>query len=102
MPDILNVRFAGVESESLMMMLKDDVAISTGSACTSTSVEPSHVLKAMGFNEDASYSSVRMSLGRFNTDEEITLASRRIAQAVRDLQAVSCMLPELVYSSAGE
>ena len=100
-PDIINVRFAGVESESLMMMLKD-VAISTGSACTSASVEPSHVLNAMGLDEDAAYSSIRVSLGRFTSDAEIDLASSRIAQAVRDLQAVSFALPEHAYPLAGE
>lgn len=100
-PDILNISFAGVESESLIMMLKD-IAISTGSACTSASIEPSHVLKAMSLDEDAAFSSVRLSLGRFTTDAEIALASFKIAQAVRELQAVSFSLPEQVYTFAGE
>ena len=100
-PDIINISFAGVESESLMMMLKD-VAISTGSACTSASIEPSHVLKAIELDDDAAYSSVRLSLGRFTTDAEIALASGNIAKAVRELQAVSFALPEQVHPFAGE
>ena len=100
-PDIINISFANVESESLLMMLKD-VAISTGSACTSASIEPSHVLKAMGLDDDAAYSSVRLSLGRFTTEAEIALASRRIAQAVHELRAVSFAPLEQVHPSAGE
>ncbi len=100
-PDIINIGFAGVESESLIMMLKD-VAISTGSACTSATVEPSHVLKAMGLDDDAAFSSVRLSLGRFTTYAEIASGSSKIAQAVRELQAVASALPEHTYPFAGE
>ena len=99
-PDILNIRFAGVESEALIMKLKD-IAISTGSACTSASIEPSHVLKAMGLDEDAAFGSIRLSLGRFTTDAEIASASVKIARAVRELQAVSFALPEQVHAFAG-
>ena len=83
------------------MMLKD-VAISTGSACTSASIRPSHVLKAIGLDDDAAHSSVRLSLGRFTTETEIAQASHRIAQAVQDLQAVSFALPEQVLPISGE
>ena len=100
-PDIINVSFAGVESESLMMML-NDVAISTGSACTSASIEPSHVLMAMGIDEDAAFSSVRISLGRFTTEADIAYALRSITQAVRELRAVSFSLPAQAYPSTGE
>ena len=99
-PDILNIRFAGVESEALIMKLKD-IAISTGSACTSASIEPSHVLKAMGLDEDSAFGSIRLSLGRFTSDAEIASASVKIARAVRELQAVSFALPEQVHAFAG-
>ena len=100
-PDIINISFSGVESESLMMMLKD-VAISTGSACTSANIEPSHVLKSMGLDDDAAYRSIRLSLGRFTTDAEIAVASDEIAEAVHELQEISFVLPEQTHSFAGE
>ena len=85
-PGILNVRFDGVASEALMMLLKDNVAISSGSACTSESVEPSHVLKAIGLSEDDSYSSVRISLGRFTSEQDIIHAIKRITSTVKELR----------------
>ena len=87
-PDIINLSFASVESESLMMMLHE-IAISKGSACTSARVEPSHVLMAMGLEEDAAHSSVRISIGRFTQPSEIDRAAREIARAVRELREVS-------------
>ena len=99
-PDIINISFADVEGEPLLMMLKD-VAISTGSACTSASIEPSHVLKSMGVDDDAAYGSVRLSLGRFTTEAEIDWASRRIAQAVHELRAVSFAPTEQAHPFAG-
>ena len=87
-PDIINLTFASVESESLMMMLRG-VAVSKGSACTSARVEPSHVLMAMGLDEDTAHSSIRISLGRFTKPTEIDRACRDIIRAVRELREVS-------------
>lgn len=87
-PGIVNVSFACVESESLIMML-DDIAISTGSACTSASVEPSHVLTSLGLDEDTVHSSIRISFGRFTTADEIDCAVTRLTDSVSDLRGIS-------------
>jgi len=71
------------------MMLKGSIAISTGSACTSASVEPSHVLMALGVDEEAVHSSLRLSLGRFTTVEEIDYAAEQITGAVDELRSIS-------------
>jgi len=89
LPGNLNVSFAGVDAESLLIALPD-VALSTGSACTSATVEPSHVLKALGLSRDRAHSSVRFGIGRFNTAEEIEEVIGKAAAAVRKLRA---MLP---------
>lgn len=73
LPGILNVTFRGVNGESLMLALRD-LAVSTGSACTSASLDPSHVLRAMGLSDADAHSSIRFSLGRFTTEEEIDFA----------------------------
>ncbi|MCY4435908.1 MAG: IscS subfamily cysteine desulfurase [Chloroflexi bacterium] len=88
-PGIINVTIASVESESLIMMLKGNIAISTGSACTSASVKPSHVLMALGVDEEAAHSSLRLSLGRFTTVEEIDYAAEQITGAVDELRSIS-------------
>lgn len=87
-PAIISARFDGVESESLTMALAD-VAVSPGSACTSASVEPSHVLMAMGLGEDAAHSSLRISIGRFTTESEVDYAAERIIESARELRAIS-------------
>ena len=87
-PAIISARFDGVESESLTMAL-GDVAVSPGSACTSASVEPSHVLMAMGLGEDAAHSSLRISVGRFTTKSEVDYAAERIIETARELRAIS-------------
>jgi len=69
----LNVSFACVEGESLIMAIKD-VAVSSGSACTSASLEPSYVLRAIGVEEDLAHTSIRIGFGRFTTDEEVEYA----------------------------
>ncbi len=84
-PNILNVSFSGVEGESLIMALKD-LAVSSGSACTSASLEPSYVLRALGLGEDLAHSSLRFSLGRYTTAEEIDYASNLIVKSVRRLR----------------
>jgi len=84
----LNMSFAAVEGESLLMALKD-IAVSTGSACTSASLEPSHVLRAIGLEEQLAHASIRFGLGRFNTEEEVDYTVRRIVEEVRRLREMS-------------
>lgn len=85
-PTILNVSFAGVDGESLIMALKD-LALSSGSACTSASMEPSYVLRAIGLDEALAHSSLRFSLGRFTTEEEIDYAIALVQKVVTRLRA---------------
>ncbi len=88
LPGNLNVSFAGVEGEALLLGLKD-VAVSSGSACTSASLEPSHVLRAIGVPDDAAHASIRFGLGRFTTAEEIDFAVTVTADAVRRLRELA-------------
>jgi cysteine desulfurase len=88
LPQNLNLSFSYVEGESLMMAL-DDVAVSSGSACTSASQEPSHVLKAMGVSNEMAHTSLRFGLGRFNTQEEVDWVIRRVVESVRKLREIS-------------
>jgi len=85
-PNILNISFAGVDGESLIMALKD-LALSSGSACTSASMEPSYVLRAIGLDEALAHSSLRFSLGRFTTEEEIDYAVALVQKVVLRLRA---------------
>ena len=78
----LSISIPDVESRSLLVQIKNHVAISTGSACTTASVEPSHVIFALGFGEERAHSSLRFGLGRSNTVDEIDYAVTRIADAV--------------------
>ena len=84
----LNVGFGFVEGESLMLALRD-LAVSSGSACTSESLEPSYVLRAIGLDDDLAHGSLRISLGRFTTEQEIDFAVDRIAAAVASLRELS-------------
>ncbi len=88
LPNNLNVSFAFVEGESLMMGMKE-LAVSSGSACTSASLEPSYVLKAIGVGEDLAHTSIRFSVGRFTTDEQIDFAIAKVVTAVRKLRDLS-------------
>jgi len=88
LPGNLNVSFAYVEGEGLMMALKD-VAVSSGSACTSASLEPSYVLRALGVGEEMAHSSIRFGIGRFNTEEEIDYVGKHVVEAVSRLREMS-------------
>jgi cysteine desulfurase len=84
----LNVSFAFVEGESLIMALKD-LAVSSGSACTSASLEPSYVLRALGLNDELAHSSIRFSIGRYTTEEEVDYAIELCRSAVTRLRELS-------------
>jgi cysteine desulfurase len=88
LPGALNVSIAFVEGESLIMSLKD-LAVSSGSACTSASLEPSYVLRALGLNDELAHSSLRFSFGRFTTDEDVDVAVKQLREAVDKLRELS-------------
>ncbi len=87
-PGIINISFAFVEGESLIMALRD-LAVSSGSACTSASLEPSYVLRALGLNDEMAHSSIRFSIGRYTTEEDIDKAVAKIRHAVEKLRELS-------------
>jgi cysteine desulfurase len=84
----LNVSFAYVEGESLLMGIKD-IAVSSGSACTSATLEPSYVIRALGTDEELAHSSIRFGLGRFNTEEEVDFVAQRVSDEVKRLRDMS-------------
>jgi cysteine desulfurase len=88
LPNNLNVSFAYVEGESLLMGIHD-VAVSSGSACTSATLEPSYVLRALGVSEDLAHTSIRFGLGRFNTQEEVDYVAGRVIDVVGKLRELS-------------
>ena len=88
LPGNLNVSLEGVKADAVLLAVPE-IALSTGSACTSASVEPSHVLRALGLSTEAALSSLRFGLGRFTTEEEVDWAAGRIAEAVRRLRALA-------------
>jgi len=88
LPGNLNISFAYVEGEAMMMGIKD-VAVSSGSACTSASLEPSYVLKALGVGDELAHSSIRFGLGRFNTDAEVDFVVDLVVRHVFRLREIS-------------
>lgn len=89
MPHVTNISFKHVEGEGLMMTFNENIALSSGSACTSASLEPSYVLKALGLGDDLAHSSLRMSLGRFTTEEDIDYAIEAIRNGVNHMRELS-------------
>ena len=88
LPHVANISFKYVEGEGLMMAMKD-MAVSSGSACTSASLEPSYVLKSLGLSDDLAHSSIRFGLGRFTTEEEVDFAIEQTKKAVNHLRDLS-------------
>ncbi len=88
LPHNLNMSFAYVEGESLLMGI-NDIAVSSGSACTSATLEPSYVLKALGIGDDLAHTSIRFGIGRFNTQEELEYTAGRMIEVVRKLRELS-------------
>ncbi|MDQ2711563.1 MAG: IscS subfamily cysteine desulfurase [Acidobacteriota bacterium] len=88
LPNNLNISFAFVEGESLLMGI-NDIAVSSGSACTSATLEPSYVLKALGAGDDIAHSSIRFGLGRFNTEDEVDYVGNKVVDVVQKLRELS-------------
>ena len=89
MPHVTNISFKHVEGEGLMMTFNQNIAVSSGSACTSASLEPSYVLIALGLGDDLAHSSIRFSLGRFTTEEEIDAALDMVSKGVTHMRDLS-------------
>jgi cysteine desulfurase len=88
LPNNLNISFAYVEGESLLMGI-NDIAVSSGSACTSATLEPSYVLKALGAGDDLAHSSIRFGLGRFNTEDQVDYVANKVIEVVKKLRELS-------------
>jgi cysteine desulfurase len=89
LPHVTNISFKHTEGDALMMGLNKNMAVSSGSACTSASLEPSYVLKALGLDDEGAHSSIRFSLGRFTTEEQIDYAIQQVTETVNKLRAIS-------------
>jgi cysteine desulfurase len=88
LPGNLNLSFAGVEGEALLLSMKD-VAVSSGSACTSSRIEPSYVLRALGVSEELATASIRFGLGRWTTEEEVEFTVEKLTERVGRLRALA-------------
>jgi cysteine desulfurase len=88
LPHNLNISFAYVEGESLLMGI-NEIAVSSGSACTSATLEPSYVLKALGLGDDLAHTSIRFGLGRFTTEQEIEYVGKKMIEVVNKLRELS-------------
>ncbi len=88
LPNVSNLSFKNAEGQALMMNINKELAVSSGSACTSASLEPSYVLKALGLEDELAHSSTRFSLGRFTTEEEIEYVIERVSKAVNQLREI--------------
>ncbi len=105
MPHVTNISFKHVEGEGLMMTFNQNIAVSSGSACTSASLEPSYVLKALGLGDDLAHSSIRFSLGRFTKEEDVDFALEAVSKGVthmRDLSPIWEMYKEGIDLDAVE
>ncbi|HTQ28546.1 MAG TPA: IscS subfamily cysteine desulfurase [Puia sp.] len=91
LPHVSNISFKYVDGDALLMAINKDIAVSTASACTSASIEPSHVLRALGLGDDLAHSSLRFGLGRFTSEEEVDFVTERIGRAVLELRATSLL-----------
>jgi cysteine desulfurase len=89
LPHVTNISFKHVEGEGLLMGFNKNIALSSGSACTSASLEPSYVLKALGLGDDLAHSSLRFGLGRFTTDDQIEYTIKAISDTVLRLREMS-------------
>jgi cysteine desulfurase len=89
LPGNLNLSFSYVEGESFLMGINKEIALSSGSACTSATLEPSYVLKALGVGEELAHTSIRFGLGRFNTEEDVDYVIRRVVEVTQRLRDLS-------------
>lgn len=89
LPNLSNLSFKNVEGQALMMSINKEIAVSSGSACTSASLEPSYVLRALGLSDELAHSSIRFSLGRFTTEEEIDFTIQQVSNAVKQLREMN-------------